>query len=706
MALSVQQLQGVVDADLNFASGILAVEYEVGVDQRERVRAVVRASGLGIEPLIAPSARQQSTAEARGAWWTARRQTVGTIVCGLLMLLGWTAGRAAEPAADVWSVAAYVGAIAIGGAVVFRRALTSIRVRSFDMNLLMTIAVLGAAAIGEWAEGATVVFLFSVGRLLETLSLARTRRSIRELMELSPSVAHVVRHGVEVDTPVAGVVPGDVVAVRPGERVPVDGSVVAGHSAVDESPITGESTPVDKSTGDGVFAGSLNTSGRLEVRATAPAAESMLSRIVHLVEEAQASRAPTQRLVDRFSRHYTPVVVALAVAVAVVPPVLGAMLGATWGGFEEWFYRALVVLVVSCPCALVISTPVSIVSAITRASRDGVLVKGGAHLETASRIRVVALDKTGTLTSGTPEVTDLVPIVDDDGAGLLARAADLAAHSNHPVARAVVRASEGRVVRSAVTAFEDVPGGGVRGAIGGVAYTLGSPAFVGSSGHLADATRETIAELEATGRTVLVLARGGLPIGVIGIADTVRPESRRAVEGLMDVGMRHVVMLTGDNERTAAAVAGHAGITEYRARLLPRDKVDAVTALREEFGLVSMVGDGVNDAPALAASDLGIAMGAAGSDTAVETADVALMSDDLTQLPRFFSLGRRTVAIVWQNIVLSVAVKFAVLALAVTGSATLWMAVFADTGMSLLVTLNGMRLLIPARTTQESRSGG
>lgn len=694
MALSVRQLQGVFDAEVNFASGILALGYDPAADPREQVLATVRASGFGVESLAMRPAHGPA-ADVRSTWWGAHRQAVTTAASGVLLVVGWLAGRAGEPAAELLSVAAHAGAIAVGGAVVFRRALTSLRVRSFDMNLLMTIAVLGAVTIGEWAEGATVVFLFSVGRLLETVSLARTRRSIRDLVDLSPSVAHVLCDGNETDILAADVTPGDVVVVRPGERVPVDGIVVIGHSAVDESPITGESLPAEKGMGDRVFAGSLNTSGRLEVRATAPAGESMLARIVYLVEEAQASRAPTQRLVDRFSRCYTPVVVALAVGMAVVPPVLGAALGLAWGGFEEWFYRALVVLVVSCPCALVISTPVSIVSAITRATRDGVLIKGGAHLETAARIRAVALDKTGTLTSGTPEVTDLVPLADDHAPELLVRAADLAFHSNHPAARAVANAGGDGVPRSAVADFEDLPGKGLRGTIGGVPYALGSPAFAGRPARVTNAICKTIEKLEGAGRTVLVLARAGDPIGVIGVADTVRSDSRRAVSELLDVGIDHVVMLTGDNERTAAAVAAHAGIAEYRARLLPQDKVDAVRDLRAEYGPVSMVGDGVNDAPALAASDLGVAMGAAGSDTAIETADVALMSDDLTQLPRFFRLGRRTVAVIWQNIVLSVAVKFAVLGLAMTGSASLWMAVFADTGMSLLVTLNGMRLLIP-----------
>jgi len=594
-------------------------------------------------------------------------------------------------------VAAYAAAVLTGGWLVFRRALVSVRARSLDMNVLMTIAVIGAAFIGEWAEGAMVVFLFSLGGLLESRALERTRRSIRDLMDLSPAVARVLEDGVEREVPAFEVGVGDVVVVRPGERIALDGHVVEGASAVDESPITGESVPVEKSTGDVVFAGSLNTTGRLEVRVSAPAEDSTLARIIFMVEEAQATRAPSQQLVDRFSRIYTPAVVALAVALAIVPPSAGALLGFEWGSWGEWFYRALVVLVVSCPCALVISTPVSIVSAITRATRDGVLVKGGAHLESAARVRVVAFDKTGTLTWGRPEVTDAIALDGGDAARVLAVAAAIEAHSNHPIARAVVRADGGERLREPARAYEDVPGAGVRATVGGVRAAIGSVAFIASEGVDVHAASEVVGRLEGEGRTVLVLAEDGRVTGVIGVADEVRHDAPLAVARLLAGSIEHVVMLTGDNERTAAAVAVRAGVPEYEARLLPAHKVDAVRRLRERYGPVAMVGDGINDAPALAASDLGIAMGAAGSDTALETADVALMSDDLMQVPRFFELGRRTVSIIRQNVALSVIVKFAVLALAMTGTATLWMAVFADTGISLLVTVNGMRLLVARR---------
>ncbi|MFU8890570.1 MAG: heavy metal translocating P-type ATPase [Anaerosomatales bacterium] len=691
MAKSVEQIAGVVRADVNFASGVMVLEYDPATDPRARAVAIVRSTGHGVEPLGSQAADSPDSEADSRARLSAHE--VATAAAGVLIALAWLLGRTGPESAQWASVAAYAAAIVSGGWLVFRRAIASVRSRSMDMNVLMTVAVLGAAGIGEWAEGAAVVFLFSIGGMLESRSLARTRRSIRDLMDLSPQVARVLRADVEAEIPADEVVPGETMVVRPGERVALDGTVVAGSSAVDESPITGESVPVDKSAGDAVFAGSLNTSGRLEVTVTAAAPDSTLARIIFMVEEAQSAKAPSQQLVDRFSRYYTPAVVVLAVLIALVPPAAGALLGQAWGGFGEWFYRALVMLVVSCPCALVISTPVSIVSAITRATRDGVLVKGGVHLESAARIRAVAFDKTGTLTCGTPEVTDVIALDDGDTARVLNVAAILEGHTNHPIARAVVRAADTGNGRLAVSEYEDVPGGGVRGVVGGVRYAVGNPAFAVSAGAAAAGIAADVERLENHGRTVLVLVEDGRPTGIIGVADQVRPEARPAVAELLRGTIGHAVMLTGDNERTAAAVAEQAGVAEYRARLLPHGKVDAVNRLQERYGPVAMVGDGINDAPALAASDLGIAMGAAGSDTALETADVALMSDDLNQLARFFDLGRRTVAIIRQNVAVSVLVKFAVLILAMTGTATLWMAVFADTGVSLLVTLNGMRLL-------------
>lgn len=673
---------GVHDAVADFGAARLRVVYDPARTGPEPLAEAVRAAGYDVEA-EAPSE------EERPGWPASHRQEITVAVGAALVAAGWLLSWSGAPEGAV--VAAYAGAIAVAGARIARRALASVRARSLDMNVLMTVAVAGAAAIGEWNEGAAVVVLFAVGSLLESRALARTRASIRALMDLAPPKARVRRDGGEFEVAPAEAAVGDVLLVRPGERIALDGRVAGGFSAVDESPITGESVPVDKAIGDEVFAGTLNTSGRLEVLVTAEAADSTIARVVYMVEEAQAQRAPSQRLVDRFTRYYTPAVVGLAVAIAAVPPLAGPALGFP-APFSEWFRRALVMLVVSCPCALVISTPVAIVSAITRATRDGVLVKGGLFLETAPRVRAVAIDKTGTLTRGAPQVSDVVPLDGPPPSEILGTAAALEAHSTHPLAAAVVRAAGGGDGEG-VTEFADVPGRGVRAVLGGKRYALGNRALAEEEGALDRAAAEAVGRLEDEGRTVLVLASEGRALGLIGLADEVRPEAPDVVARLRAGGVEHVVMLTGDNERTAGGVARHAGVAEFRARLLPEDKVTAVRELKERYGTVAMVGDGVNDAPALAVSDIGVAMGAKGSDTALETADVALMREGLGPLPGFLALGRRTVANIAQNVAVSIAVKLAVLVLAVLGIATLWMAVFADTGVSLLVTLNGLRLL-------------
>lgn len=580
-----------------------------------------------------------------------------------------------------------------GGLLVWRRALVSLKARILDMNVLMSVAVFGAAALGEWGEGATVFFLFALGGLLESRSLERTRRSIRDLMDFTPPVARVKRAGAFIELPIGEVRVGDTVLVRPGERVPVDGVVSDGSSAIDESPITGESIPAEKTIGDQVFAGTLNATGLIEVRASAEATDSTLARIVYLVEEAQASRAPSQTFIERFSRYYTPVVIWLAVAIAVVPPLLGALLGMDVGPASEWVRRALVMLVVSCPCALVISTPVSIVSGITRASRDGILVKGGAFLEVAAQVKAVAFDKTGTLTRGRPELARVVGLHGRTEADVLAIAGALESHSNHPIAQAVVRAASGAAHPGRLTEFRETPGQGVSALLDGARWEICSPACAEDRGAWDDELAMAVTGAETAGETALVMLTDGAAVGIIGVADEVRAETAGAVAQLKRQGIEHLVMLTGDNERVGQAVTEQVGLTGFLARLLPEAKTDAVRVLKDRYATVAMVGDGVNDAPALAAADIGIAMGAAGSDTALETADVALMRDDLSSLPGFFALGRRTVRTIKQNVVFSIVVKAVFLGLALTGYATLWMAVFADTGVSLLVILNGMRLL-------------
>jgi Cd2+/Zn2+-exporting ATPase len=695
VAKSVRQIPGVLAADVNFATGLLVLEYARDLDPRRQAVGVLVGAGHGIESLDAAEGAQPTTVPSR---WVRHRGEVGVAAAGALIVLGWALGTVGEQNA---SVIAYLAAILVGGQLVLRRAGASIAARTLDMNVLMTIAVCGAAAIGEYGEGATVIFLFALGGLLESRSLARTRRSIRDLMDLAPEQARVIRGGVETLVPPVEVAIGETVLIRPGERIPLDGTIVRGSSAIDEAPITGESVPLDKAEGDPVYAGTLNATGLVEVRVTAAAADTTLARIVHLVEVAQSTRAPVQRLVDRFSRWYTPSVIAGALALGVLVPVLGS-LGAPWPGMEAWSdyaYRALVLLVVACPCALVISTPVAIVSAISRATRDGVLVKGGAFLELAGKARALAFDKTGTLTEGKPAVERVVPLAEGFDAGRVrSLAAALEAHSNHPLARAVATSAAASRTGTppSLAGVVETPGRGVEALVDGEPYAVGSLVFAEERG--ADGAASEAAEaLEADGMTVIALmegARGGTRVvGLVGMADAVRAEAAATVGALAEAGIERVVMLTGDNERSAARVASATGVTDFRARLLPEGKTAAIRELRDEYGIVAMLGDGINDAPALAAADIGIAMGAAGSDTAIETADVALMRDDLAALPGFFCLGRLTMANIRQNVALSIGVKAVVLVLALFGVASLWMAVFADTGVALIVIANGLRLL-------------
>jgi Cd2+/Zn2+-exporting ATPase len=582
----------------------------------------------------------------------------------------------------------YVTAILLGGVYPARRALTSIRAGVLDINVLMMVAVAGAMALGEWSEGASVIFLFSLAQLLESRAMTRARGAIRALMDLAPAEAVVRRNGADVRLPVDAVCVGDVVVIRPGEKVPLDGRVHAGESHVNQAPVTGESLPVEKRPGDDVFAGTINGRGAIEVVVTRLRRDSTLARIIHLVERAQAQRAPSQTFVDRFARIYTPIVLALAVLIALVPPLV---FGGAWG---TWFYRSLVLLVISCPCALVISTPVSIVSALAAAARKGVLIKGGARLERLASVRCVAFDKTGTLTKGRLRVTDVRPL---NGAGprdVLALAATLETRSEHPFGRAIVeRAEEDGVALLGSGSFQALPGRGAEGLVGSSRVLVGSHRLFEERSMCSAELEAILVELAALGRSTTLVGKDGIPIGVIGVADELREAGADAVGLLRSQGIEHVVLLTGDHTAAARALAGSLGIDDYRAELLPEDKLEAVKALQHKYGTLAMVGDGVNDAPALAAADVGIAMGAAGTDAALETADVALMADELLRIPYALRLSRATTRNIRANIGFSLALKAAFLVMAVAGAATLWMAVVADMGASLLVIGNALRLL-------------
>ena len=584
--------------------------------------------------------------------------------------------------------AVFLLSILTGGIYTARRAWVATRVMSLDINVLMLVAVIGAMIIGEWSEGATVTFLFAFAQILEARSMDRARNAIHALMDLTPPEAFVRRNGVETRVKVDDVRLEEVLLVKPGEKIPLDGVVVSGTSPVNQAPITGESLPVERSAGDEVFAGTINGYGALDVRVTHLRQDTTLARIVALVELAQAQRAPTQAFVERFARWYTPAVIAIAVVVALVPPLV---MGEPFG---TWLYRALVLLVISCPCALVISTPIAVVSAIASAARKGVLIKGGAHLERTGAVRCVAFDKTGTLTRGSPHVVDVIPLNDTAIDEILEIAAGLEARSEHPIGRAILaRAVESGIALPQSREFQSIPGRGAEAIVGGEHALVGNHRLIEERGLCNAAIHSKLDLLAASGRTTVLVARPERPLGIIALADRSRETARETIEMLRRQGIVRIVMLTGDNRAAAEALARELGVDETHAELLPHDKVEVVQKLREKYGTVAMVGDGVNDAPALAAADIGIAMGAAGSDAALETADIALMADELLKIPFAIRLGRATLRNIHTNVTLSLGLKAVFLVLAITGSATLWMAVMADMGASLLVIANGLRLL-------------
>jgi Cd2+/Zn2+-exporting ATPase len=575
-----------------------------------------------------------------------------------------------------------------GGIPVGRRAWISARSGSLDINVLMVVAVIGALLLREWTEAASVVFLFALAQLLETRAMERARGAIRALMELAPAEAIVHRNGNEVRVPVDDVAIGDVVVVRPGDKVPLDGRVTAGESHVNQAPVTGESLPVHKQAGDHVFAGTINGRGAIDIEVTRLRGDSMIARIIHLVERAQSQRAPSQAFVDRFARVYTPIVLVFAVLVAVLPPLLFD------GAWSTWFYRSLVLLVISCPCALVISTPVSIVSALAAAARKGVLIKGGARLEELAKVRCVAFDKTGTLTRGRLQVFDVVGFDGVSRASVLATAAALESRSEHPIGEAIVqRAIADGIPVGSASRFQAHPGSGAEAIVDGVPVVVGNARLLRERGVDTSRVDEMLERIAGDTRSAVFVVRDGVAIGAIRVGDQTREAARESLELLRAQGVERIAMLTGDHAAAAATLGESLGIDDVRADLLPGDKAAAVTELRAKYGTLAMVGDGVNDAPALATADVGIAMGVAGSAAALETADVALMADELPKISYAVRLSKATARNIRVNIGFSLALKAAFLVLAIVGAATLWMAVAADMGASLLVIANALRLL-------------
>ena len=581
-----------------------------------------------------------------------------------------------------------VAAIGLAGVETYLKGFSSLRRGRLDINALMSVAVTGAFLIGQWPEAAMVMALYAIAELIEARAVDRARGAIKGLMALAPDEAEAQQpDGSWKTVAVAGIALQSIVRIGPGERVPLDGVVTRGESTVDQAPVTGESMPVDKTLGDPVFAGTINATGELEFRVTAAAANTTLARIVHAVEQAQGSRAPTQRFVDRFAAVYTPAVFAIALGVAVLMPWL---MGWTW---LQAIYKSLVLLVIACPCALVISTPVTVVSALAAAARRGILIKGGTYLENARKLKVIALDKTGTITEGKPRLVEWKALHGErDRAGALA--ASLAGRSDHPVSEAIAQGL--RLPRLQVDDFRGLAGRGVQATVDGQACVLGNRRLIEERGQGSPEVLAQLALHEEAGRSVTLLASGDGVLALFAVADTIKPSSREAVAELKALGVTPI-MLTGDNSATAFTIAREAGISEARGNLLPEDKLAAIEALQRCFGATAMTGDGINDAPALAKADIGIAMGAAGTDIAMEAADVVVMNDDLRRIPEAIRLSRRTHAVLWQNIVFALGLKAVFLLLAVFGSATMWMAVFADMGASLIVVANGLRLLTPPR---------
>jgi Cd2+/Zn2+-exporting ATPase len=709
---AVGTMPGVSDLDFDVMNRRMIVVHD---SERTTAEAIAyRVRSVGMTPVVSGPTGKSAPAISDGPVWPEVEQRVQLPIARVaskreMTLLGTSGVLAFAAEGIAWSTASEhtwpvlalsAAAVLLGGLPTLRKGLIALRTFTLNINFLMTVAVVGAFAVGEYPEAAMVVFLFAVAELIEKYSLERARNAVRALMEMAPETAFVKQpDGSWKEVPAGEVPVGAVVRVRPGERLPLDGAVVAGSSAVNQAPITGESVPVDKSLGDQVFAGTINESGVLEFKVTGGKDQTTLARIIRTVQEAQAARAPTQRFVDRFARVYTPAVVIVAILIALVPPLLFQQ---PW---MRWVYEALVLLVIACPCALVISTPVTVVSGLAAAARRGILIKGGVYLEEGRGLRVIAVDKTGTITEGKPRVQDVKALDSLAPDAVLRIAASIDAGSDHPVARAVTAAWTKEKVESVgplfpVQQFTSVTGKGVTGSIDGTPYFLGNHRYAHERGVCTPEVEAVLGELEARGQTAIVLTNDRFALGVIAVADAPRESSIEAVRQLHALGLR-TVMLSGDNQRTAEAIAKIVGIDDARGELLPEDKVAAVRQLKGEWGDVGMVGDGVNDAPALAEASIGFAMGAAGTDTALEVADVALMQDDLRGVPAFYALSRRAARVLRQNIAFALGIKAVFFILAVVGVATLWMAVVADMGASLLVVGNGLRLL-----RNDSRPGG
>lgn len=676
---NVKQLPGVTNATVNFGASKISVEGQTTIEELEEAGA--------FENLIIRN-DQENPEQVRSKESFIKRNIALIISLGFILVAVISQLSLGED--HLLTKALYILAIIIGGYDLFKEGFSDLIKLDFSMESLMTIAIIGAAFIGEWAEGSIVVILFAISEALERFSMDKARQSIRSLMDIAPKEALIRRNNVEQLISVDKIDIDDIMIIKPGQKIAMDGLVINGHSSVNQAAITGESVPVEKQLDDEVFAGTLNEEGVLEVRVTKKVTDTTIAKIIHLVEEAQGERAPAQAFVDKFAKYYTPFIIIMALMIVVVPPLF---FGGDW---NKWLYQGLSILVVGCPCSLVISTPISIVSAIGNAAKNGVLVKGGVYLEEIGHLRAIAFDKTGTLTKGKPVVTDFITTSSDTGINYLSIISSLESLSQHPLASAILNEADKTNVdykSIQIEDFQSITGKGLTGIYQNIRYYIGSPKLFSASVIEETAVKVQYRQFQEQGKTAMYFGTDEQILGVIAVADEVRDSSADVISELHKLSIEHTIMLTGDNTKTAESIGRQLGVTEIKGDLMPQEKLDSIKALRTTYNKVAMVGDGINDAPALAASTVGIAMGGAGTDTALETADVALMGDDLQKLPFIVRLSRQTLKVIKQNITFSLGIKLLALLLVIPGWLTLWIAIVADMGATLLVTLNGLRLM-------------
>ncbi|TLQ07998.1 cadmium-translocating P-type ATPase [Lactococcus cremoris] len=676
---NVKQLPGVTSATVNFGASKISVEGQTTIEELEEAGA--------FENLIIRD-DQENDEQVRSKESFIKRNIALIISLGFILVAVISQLSLGED--HLLTKALYILAIIIGGFDLFKEGFSDLIKLDFSMESLMTIAIIGAAFIGEWAEGSIVVILFAISEALERFSMDKARQSIRSLMDIAPKEALIRRNNVEQLVSVDKIDIDDIMIIKPGQKIAMDGLVINGHSSVNQAAITGESVPVEKQLDDEVFAGTLNEEGVLEVKVTKKVTDTTIAKIIHLVEEAQGERAPAQAFVDKFAKYYTPFIIIMALLIVVVPPLF---FGGDW---NKWLYQGLSILVVGCPCSLVISTPVSIVSAIGNAAKNGVLVKGGVYLEEIGHLRAIAFDKTGTLTKGKPVVTDFIATSSETDINYLSIISSLESLSQHPLASAILNEADKTNVdykSIQIEDFQSITGKGLTGIHQNIRYYIGSPKLFSASVIEETAVKVQYRKFQEQGKTAMYFGTDEQILGVIAVADEVRDSSAAVISELHKLSIEHTIMLTGDNTKTAESIGKQLGVTEIKGDLMPQEKLDSIKALRTTYNKVAMVGDGINDAPALAASTVGIAMGGAGTDTALETADVALMGDDLQKLPFIVRLSRQTLKVIKQNITFSLGIKLLALLLVIPGWLTLWIAIVADMGATLLVTLNGLRLM-------------